>query len=200
MKKSVRNKPNVRRLVKNEITRTLEEKYFISTLASTASLAGGVIFPVTQLIIEGDEVNQRTGRQITLTGVRFSLNASLPALGLAGSLRVLLFSDTMNLGTGILTTDVINAATITAPVLATGYQEKRFKFHLDHVFSMVVGGADQQVHLLLDRKLSHKVTYNNSGNTTNANSRNAMYLLFLTDLAANTPNYSYDIVVKFHDG
>jgi len=110
-----------------------------------------------------------------------------------------MFMDTNNIGVLPAVTDVLNAATVTSAPQLNNLSQRRFRFLYDKVETLVVGGADQQVHVQRTFKPNTPVTYGASTNITTANHKNAIFVLAITDLAANPPFYAWDVLVRYTD-
>jgi hypothetical protein len=76
---------------------------------------------------------------------------------------------------------------------------KRFTYIRDEFIPMVVGGADQQIHIQWSRSSKKKISYNGTTSVSTANGRNAIFILVLTDLAANTPQFAFDVGLHYTD-
>jgi hypothetical protein len=174
-------------------------KYRDVVLTSTASTVAGAVWALSQDIIQGDSVSQRSGSQIFLQKIDLRLNAVLPALGLVGGLRVVLVADKRNTGSIPATTDILQAATATSPPNISAMLNKRFTYIYDEFLPMVVGGSDQQIHIQLSRKFNKVIGYNGTTAVATANGQNALFILVLTDLAANTPFYAFDVGLHYND-
>jgi len=191
--------PSVAAIVKSVLAAESEIKCGVIVNASTAAATAGAVVGLTQPIIEGTNVNQRVGRQITLKRASCIFNATLPTLGVTATLRFILFFDKMNTGAVPAVTDVLDAAATQSAYAIITHLEKRFTILYDQVYSMAVGGADQQLSKRMDFKLNTKVTYGSSTNVTAANAKNSLFGLVITDNGTNGPTYAYTIALYFHD-
>lgn len=173
-------------------------KQFIFDQVSTASSNAGTVFNLSQFIVQGDVVNQREASQIYMETARLILTTVLPSLGVAGSLRVILVQDTEAHGAPPLFIDVMETATLDAAPNIVADNAKRFRTLLDHTLSLTTGG-NQTLHLDVTKAIHRKVTYYQPTAVTTANGKNSLHLLLITDLAANTPTFTFKCLMKYRD-
>lgn len=201
-KKSASKEPVPRALVNRQVKDILasrqEMKQFIFDQVSTSSSNAGTVFNLSQFIIQGDVVNQREGSQIYMEAARLILTTVLPSAGITGSLRVILVQDTEAHGAPPLFIDVMETATLDAAPNVVANIANRFRFLHDHTFSLTVGGM-QTHHLDITKAIHRKVTYYQPTAVTTANGKNSLHLLLITDLAANTPTFTFKCLMKFRD-
>jgi len=191
---------SVGRMVRSLVNQMAETKNYINTQATTLSLVGGAVFPITQHIIEGDELNQRSGRQIALKSIELRLAASIPVGTQFATLRFVLFMDRMNLGAVPVTTDVLDSSTTTSPYAATSWQAHRFKILHDSCCPMVFSGADQQIFKKIVVKPKDKVEFNNAADVAGSNFKNSVHLLVLSDtVGALAPSFNFTVSVFYSD-
>jgi hypothetical protein len=192
-------KRNVKKVVKSVLLAQSELKYNVISQAPVVATTAGVVIPITQAIVQGDQTNQRNGNKIYLRRMDIRFNAQLPTLGLFGAIRLVMVVDHLNTGVLPATTDILNAASTTSPPSVLSTINKRFTFVEDKVFPLVVGGADQLVHWEWNKRQQRAVTYNGTISNTAANGKNAIFVLVITDLALNSPEYRFDVGVHYTD-
>lgn len=188
----------ISRIVRRQLRRTAEHKQFVQTVANTTSSLTGQVQAISQGIIEGDEANQRSGRQITVVGLDLRLTTNMPVLAVTGNLRFILFMDTMNTGVVPAPIDILNTLAVVSAYSITQFQEKRFRILHDEILPFVAGGADQQQTRHVIKTVNTKVSYLLPNSATAANGRNSVFALFITDNAVS-PIYNYDIAVQYLD-
>jgi len=190
---------SVARIVRTILDSESETKCGVVVNATATSTVAGAVQPLTQPIVEGTNINARVGRQIVITKLSCIFNATLPVLGVTATLRFILFFDKMNTGTVPAVLDVLDAAATQSAYAIIPHVEKRFSVLYDKVYSMAVGGADQQLSKRMDLKLNTKVSYGSSTNVTAANAKNSLFGLVITDNGAVSPTYAYTVAIYFHD-
>ncbi len=189
----------VRSMVRNAVAATEEEKFYIHTQGVTNGVTAGIVIPITQGITQGDDVNQRTGAKLLMKQIEWNCNVILPALGLVGSMRLIVFADRDNIGVLPAVTDVLNAASVTSGPQLLNYSQKRFKVLYDVTHPLVVAASNQEVNIHKFLKARMPVHYAGPTSATASNHRNAVFILAITDLGANPPFYAWDAVVHYSD-
>jgi hypothetical protein len=187
-------------MIRSSLSDRSELKYFIFTSALTTAFAAGGTFPVYPTLIQGDDSSFRTGRVIKVQKFRFRYTAFLPVLAGVGSIRFIVVQDTSNTGVNVGTLEILNTASVTSPPNPSATLNKRFTFLYDKVHSMVVGGADQKidVNVMLPVKQSH-VHFNGTTAAITSVGKNSVFVLVLTDLVANQPQFAFDYETRFID-
>ncbi len=199
-RKSQNSNKSTRKVVKEVIRGIAEHKYFTNAIATgAAASAAGNIFALTQALVEGDTVENRSGRQIEHIESHIRFSANLPALALTGVLRFIWFTDNMNVGTTPTVLQVLDVASVTSPYALTSISNHQFTVLADHTYSMVVGGANQHISPVFASKNKRKIYYSGSANLSASNGRGSHFLLVITDLAANTPGVSIDYDLHYLD-
>jgi len=186
-------------VVRSVLLSKSEIKYSVQTVGLTTSSTAGQVQNLSQGITEGNELNQRSGRQIVLTKMDFRLTVNLPTAAVTGNLRCIIFADGMNLGVTPAVIDVLNTAAVTSAYSSNQAQERRFRILYDHIYPMVVGGSDQQIAISRVIKCGLKISYTGPNNLTAANGRNAIFALFITDNGVVSPIYNYDLAFHYLD-
>jgi len=192
------NSVNVRTQVMSVIKSMAERKCFIAATTNQNSTAAGQIWALTQGITQGDSTLQRDGAQIKLETTRLRLRVFMPTGAVAASLRIIIFSDSMNVGTLPLVSDVLSSSTVTASYSTVQLLTNRFKIYSDVVKSMTAGGVQQAV-VDLQRPFNKIITYNGNTDVAASNGKNALFLLLITDVASNFPVYDWNVVHRFFD-
>jgi hypothetical protein len=195
-----RPKQNLGRAVRAVLTSTAEIKNFIYQQGNTAATTAGVVLPVTQSIIEGNEINQRSGRQIKLVSSDLRIVSSITTGTQVSGIRFMLFLDRMSLGVLPTVADVLEAATTISPLAITAHQANRYKILYDKAFPLVFSGADQQLFKHMMIKAKDKIEFLLPNNAVGANFKNAMYMLVIADSAGvGGPTYNFNVGVRYLD-
>lgn len=195
------NKPkNINSIIRSAIIGRAEKKYYTFTPASAQTATnGGVVFNLTRDLIEGDNVEQRSGRKVQSVEASLRISANLPTLGVSGLIRFIWFADQMNTGVLPAVSDILDSAAVTSFYSLNAVSNGRFTILQDKVYNMVAGGANQHVYDLVSRKKQHVVYYNGSTAANTANGKGAQFLLVITDLPLNAPVYTADYSMKYVD-
>jgi hypothetical protein len=176
-----------------------EEHKVVDIGASGTSVAAGAIITVTQAIIEGDGVDQRTARQIHLEKVNSRLLLALPAASTGSTMRVIYFLDTMCTGTVPTVLDVLTVASVTSYYNSINLQQNRFKILHDGMYPMVWGAHTAIYTIVHNFVMNKRITYGASTSVAAANRQNAMFMLIITDSALNAPTYLVNNGLRFTD-
>lgn len=184
--KIVRRSNDVKQVVKSILNARIEHKR-TALVFSVNSAAAGAITPVTQGIVQGDDLNQRSGSQIILERLKLVMTSSaFPAGVVESRLRVILFIDHLNTGTIPAITEVLTAATPDDAYQPSGQSANRFKI-LGDWFMLTArnngGAALSGLPAIVSKdqtwKLKDKVQYNAATNVAGANGKGAMFMIFL---------------------
>jgi hypothetical protein len=189
----------IRRSVRQMLISTAETKNWVFTQAATSTAIAGQIQSVSQGIVEGDSFNNRSGRQITTLNVNLIYKFNLPVAAQISAVRIMLFSDRMSHQSAPVVLEVLNSAAVTSPLSPSAYIEKRFKIHYDKVHALVFSGADQQVIVDVRKTIREKISYLGPTDIATSLGKNQMFVLVITDTAANAAVYSYDLAIRYLD-
>jgi hypothetical protein len=187
-------------MIRGTLSTTSENKFYIQTFAPAVATVLGTNITILAGLTQGDEFNQRNGRQIKVNRLMFNYVATLPAAAVTGSIRFIVYQDTMNVGTAITTLEVLNAATVTSQLNPTNQLNNRIRVLMDKVHPMVTGGSDQQVQAHREiRGFLPIVGFNGAAAAVTSLGRNTVSVLVITDIALNSPSYSFDFGVRYND-
>jgi len=183
---------NIASAVKREIDRVLEHKQYAFAGDSTVDYSTtGAIYPVTQNLVQGDQIYNRTGDQVALHKLVVDWNAkNTDASYIATTVRTIIFVDHMNLGATPAVTDVLDTASYLSGYNNVNVQKKRFTILFDSTKDLV-GQTDKSISTV--RKvflMRRKIYYNGATNTGSANSRGALFQLHISSIALAT-KYTY---------
>lgn len=187
IKRRVR-KPSVAALVRSAMLEMQEHKVRSVQQSSVVISSAGAVINLTNGIVEGDDVNMRSGTTIKMLKqhFRFAFNV----VGIDQSARFIIFADMLNQGT---------TPTVTEVLPTTGYlshysdirqiQQKRFKILLDSTLDVSVAGPSR-VTRRGDINYKGKVYYNGTTAIASANGLGSIFLLVIGSLSTGT--YDYD--------
>lgn len=183
------SKAAIRQMIKSSNIANSELKGTVFTNANTATLAAGGFQFITQGIIQGDAVNQRTGSQVNLVGLRVKINTF--AVGVTGVTRYILYQDTQASGASPLVTDILDsAASVSVTNQLTVFTQKRYHIIDDFTHQVPIGGEAVKVHDKTYTNFTKKVTYLGNTSAIASNGRNSIYLLYI-GTATNVWDYSF---------
>lgn len=170
-----------KQMVRSMIEAKKETKACTFSSAFTNTVAGTVI-DMTQQIVQGDNINQRSGDVIYPKSM--DVNLSIVAIGstLAQSFhRVIIFQDMFN--TGVLPTvaQVLDGGVYNSTYTLLTRQQRRFKILHDKMYGIAVGSNSAATHVQLKLKLRGAVKYNGTSSATASNGPGSIWFLTLTD-------------------
>lgn len=182
-------------IVKSVLNSTLERKVYSQNAVATAVVTAGVVIPITNNIIEGDDIANRQGTVIRLARIR-ALFRGVSA-GVSSSVRFILFRDMLNLqafptvGTLLPAVNWISQYADTRQI-----QQHRFKILHDLTLDLPLAGENVKTRQI-DIPVKGTVSYN--GTAAGATSEGPGAVLLLVIGSANTTNYDYTVQVIFTD-
>lgn len=199
-KSRARKPTTTRKIVRDVLQSTAEHKYYTVQVAlGAASSNAGTILALTQGLIEGDTIENRSGRQIQHMESHLRISVNLPALALTGSIRFIWVADNMNVGTTPTVAQILDSANVTSPYALSAVSNKQFTILSDRIYSMVVGGSNQHITPVFTSKNKRKILFSGSANLSASNGRGSHFVLIITDAAANTPGYTIDYDLHYLD-
>jgi hypothetical protein len=186
----------VRKIVNSVLARRTEMKYNITSFGTAGIGVAGVVTPITQNVIQGDQVNQRSGNAIFLHKVDLILSA---ISGLQCAFRVIIFVDKRNVGTLPIVAEVLDAARPTSPYDIVSTVNNRFTYLYDELIAMnAIAASNSSITRHVTKTFRKKVAFNGTTSVTAANGENAIFLLAICDAAVN-PALTWDCGVHYTD-
>jgi len=161
---------------------------------------GGTVGPITQQIIQGDNVNQRSGDVIS--PIKLELNLSM--LGGVGSTqsfhRFIVFQDMLNTGVAPVIADVLDGGAYNSTYAITNRQQRRFKILYDKMHGVVSGSNSNATHVQLKLKPAKRIYYNGLTSVTSANGKGSIWFLCMTDsITVATATVAFYAVTSYTD-
>lgn len=197
--KAIRNKTNMHRTVKNIIDSTRELKNCATDFRFTNTVAGTGM-PISQAVIQGDNVNQRSG--MAIHPVRLDFNYSLLAgVGSTNSFhRLVIFQDRLNQAASVSIADVLDGSFYDSTYNILNKQQNRFKILHDKIYGVVGSSNSAATHIQLKLKLKGKITYNGTAGNAGDNGPGAIFAITLTDaITVSTATVSVYASLFYHD-
>lgn len=200
---SVRNNKLISRAVKDVLNSRVEHKRATTVVAAANWATAGAVIAVSQFIVQGDDIANRSGDTIYLENVKVRINSvytdSGTGFALNAVVRVILFSDNMDTGTVPAVTDVLQSASQLSGFNQVSKQAGRFKIYFDESW---VHNADTWVaKKCFERmvKVNRKVHFT-AASGASSNGRNSVYALFISDSAnAGFLQYTWSYDMQYTD-
>jgi len=185
---------NTLAIVKSYLDSTLERKVFSVSVVGTAITTAGLVIPITNGIVEGDDIANRQGTVINLQRIRMLLRAQGTA---SCSVRYILFRDMLNQGVTPNVGTLLPTGTWISQYADTRQiQQHRFKIIKDVTFDLNVAGRNT-VTRQFDLAMKGKTIYNGATAVPGSDGPGAIYLLVIGSSASGS--YDYTVQVRFSD-
>jgi len=195
-------KRSVKQMIQGELLAKSEIKVQDTPQLAQAGSLTGTILNVTQQIIQGDLISQRTGNQISLHHVEIRLNAYNAGTFATSQVRIIVFQDTQNLGVIPAVTDLLSTANYSSFYNSTEqYQQRRFKILDDWISPLNASAANASVAYLKCFKmgrLNKQVTFQGVTNIAGSNGRNAVFACIIFPNATGI-TYDFNSLVQYTD-
>lgn len=190
-----KNTKNIDQAVRRALLRVAEKKVFSTQAANTTIASTGTVINLSNGIVEGDDVNMRSGTTITVTKqlLRFNFQAAVTTQ----SARVILFADTMNAGTTPSISEVIPTSGYLSHYSdVREIQQKRYVIFWDTIIDCSLTGNTTLTKKCTIRR-PHKVMYNGTTAVAASNGKGAIFLLVIG--SASTGDFDYDWQAVYND-
>jgi Na+-transporting NADH:ubiquinone oxidoreductase subunit NqrF len=168
--------------------RVLEKKRFALISNGNSNATAGIVNNLTNGIIQGDDINQRSGDQIHIMSHTLKVRAS--AITVNQTFRFIWFRDNMNRGTTPTVTEVLNTANYMSQYAPAALQQKRFTILRDVMLNCNVNGES-----IKSRSISIPggvVYYNGATAVAASNGPGALFLLTIGDSLTGLFDFSYE--------
>jgi len=195
----IKKERGIKRQIRDAIRSRQEIKSAAVSTTFVDSVAG-TVGPVTQQIIQGDNVNNRSGDKINV--VKLDLNLTMLAgIGSTQSFhRFILFQDRLNVGIAPLISEVLDGSLYNSTYAIVNRQQQRFKILYDKIHGVVGGANSAATTVKVKLKPTPQIFYNGTSSVTTANGRNSIWFLCLTDaITVSTATISFYANVSYTD-
>jgi hypothetical protein len=186
---------SIDKAVRRALFRVAEKKVYSTQAANTTIASTGTVINLSNGIVEGDDINMRSGTTLTVTKqtLRFNFQASVATQ----SARVILFRDMMNTGT----TPSISEVLPTSGYLShysdvREIQQRRYQILWDTVFDCSLTGNTTTTKLKVVNRPC-RVMYNGTTAVAASNGKGAIFLLVIG--SASTGDFDYDWQAVYND-
>lgn len=187
--------PKIGTLVRQILRSNQEHKVYSTQVAGAIANTAGAIVSLSTGIIEGADINQRSGTTIRAIKMHFRFTFQFNVGD--QSLRFLIFRDMFNVGTTPTPTEILPT---------TGYlshfsdvrmiQQKRYQILYDKTVDVSINGPSR-VTRRVDLNLNKVINYNGSTAIATANGHGGIFMCVIG--SANTGIYDYDWQLVYTD-
>ncbi len=177
-----------------DIVRGVQELKCFTPNATTGqtTVVAGTLHRLSD-ISQGDDISNRSGDVISMQHLRMRFNFfDTNATARSGTVRVIIFTDSMGSGASVGITEVVNQANHLSPISGINIQRHRFKVLHDEMFSVVSATNYQERPHTLLLKVGQKRYYNDASATATNTGKNALYMLVF----GSTVNMTYDFAFQ----
>lgn len=168
--------------------RILEHKRFAVLANTNSNATAGNVINLTNGIIQGDDITQRSGDQIRIKSHRLVVRAS--AITVNQTFRFVWFRDNMNRGTTPGVTEVLNTANFMSQLNPAPLQQKRFTILAD--FQLDCNVAGEAIKSKVINQPGNLVFYNGATAVAASNGPGAIFLLEIGDSLTGLYDLAYE--------
>lgn len=187
--------PSVANLVRNAMLQMQEHKALSVQASGVIISSTGTVINLTNSIVEGVDINQRSGTTIRIFRMHFRFAMQMNTDDQSG--RFIIFRDNMNTGTTPTVTDILPTTGYLSHFSDTReVQQKRYTIILDRISDVSIGGPSR-ITKVADIKYVGNVYYNAATAVAAANGKGALFLLVIG--SRSTGLYDYDWQCEFTD-
>lgn len=176
------------RLRSSQLGRLLEHKRFALVSVNNSNTTAGIVNNLSNGIIQGDDINQRSGDQIRIKSHRLMVRSS--AITVNQTFRFIWFRDNMNRGTTPTVLEVLNTASFMSQLAPAPLQQKRFTILADFQLDCNVAGEAIKSHVM--NISGSNVFYNGATAVAASNGPGALFLLEIGDSITGLFDFSYE--------
>ena len=199
--KKMVTKANISKVVKDVLDSRVEHKRTTSTGVYAQITTTGVVNAITQSIVQGDDISNRSGDTILVESIRLRVvfNDQDPVINdIAFVGRVILFADMQALGTAPAVTDVLASADVLSGYNTPYKQQSRFKIYLDELVGVYNNSVSR--YQIVDRifKVNRKVCYV-AASGSSSNGKGSLYALFISDITNTLSRYKWSYDIQYTD-
>lgn len=179
-----------RRDVAQMIMARQELKRFPLVNTANTNATAGVVQNLTNGIIQGDDISQRTGDQIRI--VKHTLRVRATAITVSQTFRFIWFKDNTNRGSTPTVLEVLNTASHMSQYNPISLQQKRFTIFNDFVLNCSLTGESIKERVITRK--GHVVNYNGATAVAASNGPHANFLLVIGDSLTGLYDIGYEAV------
>lgn len=159
---------------------------------STANVpaAAGTVQNLTNGIVQGDDVIQRSGDKIRI--LKQILRVRFSAVVANQSVRFLLFKDNTNRGTTPAVTELLNSASVVAQYNPVTMLQRRFTVIADVTLSCSLNGEAIKERTITSKK-GYPVYYNGATAVSTSNGPGSTFCLIIGETASGLYDVAYEV-------
>lgn len=173
-----------------QIIRSLAEvKRYAQLSTANVPAAAGSVLNLTNGIIQGDDINQRSGDQIRFT--KQILRVRFSAVVANQTVRFIFFKDNTNRGTTPAVTEVLNSASVMSQLNPVTMLQKRFTILADVNLSCSLNGEAIKERVV-NLRSKYPVYYNGATAVATANGPGSTFVLAIGETASGLYDVSYE--------
>lgn len=192
------SKGQVRSMIRSSRMAEAELKAFVVSATGLAANTSGDVVNLTQQIVQGDTNVQRNGSSIFLKEIDVTTQ-SVCGLLIAGSFRYILVQDSMSFAFAPTVADVLQANTWISQFNVTNQiQMKRFRILFDYTVDISAAGPQNKT-VRKRVRVGKKIEFLGTTNVVGSNGKGAIFLLVIASNNDTALDYSYSVVMKYHD-
>lgn len=192
---NVNRRRSVAKLVSDALLQRQEHKAYSTQVSGANISATGAIVNLSNGIIEGVDINQRTGTTIRIFRMHFRYAFNMNTND--QSARFIIFRDNMNTGTTPNVTDVLPTAGYLSHFSdVRQVQQRRYTILFDDTVDVSIAGPSR-VSKKANIKFVGNVYYNGTTAIATANGKGAVFLLVIGNVS--TGLFDYDWQCEFTD-
>jgi hypothetical protein len=181
--------------VKQLLLSVTEPKVYSSQFSGANTTTTGFTFNLTNGIVQGDDVNMRSGTKIEVRAIRLALRGVSVAAD--ATIRFVLYSDMFNIGTFPTTSQVLPTSGIMSHYSdVREIQQHRFRILHDETMDLSRNGPSVKTTVT---NISRKFPIYYNGTTTGAASEGKGAISLLVIASTATEVYDYDFQVVYND-
>jgi len=181
--------------VKQIVLGVTEPKVYSTQTSGNITATGGSLFNFTNGIVEGDDINMRSGTKIEVRSISFRIRGIATASNV--SIRFVLFSDMMNTGTFPTTAQILPTAGIMSHYSDVRQkQQHRYRILHDEMLDCSSGGPAIK-HSFIELSRNFPIYYNGPTAVAASEGKGAVSLLVIAD--TNLGNFDYDFQIVYND-
>jgi hypothetical protein len=176
--------------VKAMMLSRVELKRFPLISNTNTNATAGIVNNLTNGIIQGDDINQRSGDQVRI--FKHTLRVRATAITVSQTFRFIWFKDNTNRGTTPTVTEVLNSANHMSQYNPAPMQQHRFTILKDFVLNCSLTGESIKERIVT--LPGHLVNYNGQTAVAGANGPGAVFLLVIGDSLVGLYDFAYEAV------
>jgi len=190
-----RGGPKVSTIVRQVLRSNQEHKAYSTQVSGANTNTAGAIVSLSNGIIEGVDINQRSGT--TIRAIKMHFRFTFQYNGGDQSLRFLIFRDMFNTGTTPTTTEILPTTGFLSHFSDTRMvQQRRYQVLYDKTVDVSINGPSR-VTRRFDLDLNKVIYYNGSTAISTANGRGGIFMCVIG--STNVGVYDYDWQLVYTD-